>query len=174
MMPTADQVARAIVAAVKECRIYEAFKSDPDVLTRKRAAGRTHIQVAMRHARGYAAFALRSAFPRCPSDVIGRFVGSTLPHGFLAIMITSRAKGQLPWYDPEAEARIIAAIGACDPDPQQVVVDETEEPAPPLPALSIKSSMGKMRRTFDGRSASKRRLEDELRQAVLNTGGRLA
>ena len=174
MMPTADQVARAIVQAAKECDFLGVLKQQPALITTQPQRGRTKTEDKLRHVKGYAALALRAAFPACGSHVIGRMVGSANPAFLVGVLVAYKAKGQLAWYDPEAEARIIAAIGACDPDPQQVVVDETEEPAPPLPALSIKSSMGKMRRTFDGRSASKRRLEDELRQAVLNTGGRLA
>jgi hypothetical protein len=175
MMPTADQVARAIVQAAKECDFLGILKQQPALITTQPQRGRTKTEDKLRHVKGYAALALRAAFPACGSHVIGRMVGSANPAFLVGVLVAYKAKGQLPWYDPEAEARIIAAIGACDPDPQQVVVDETEEQMPPpLPALSVKSSMGKMRRTCDGRSASKRRLEDELRQAVLNTGGRLA
>jgi hypothetical protein len=123
----------------------------------------------LRHTKVYAALALRAAFPACPSPAIGRFVGVGKPHLYLGVILSCKAKGEMKWYDPEVEARVTAAIGASDPDPVQQVIDESEA----LPALALKSNMGTLRRAFDDRPASKRRLEEELRQAVLNTGGRI-
>jgi hypothetical protein len=170
MIPTSDQVARAIIAAAKECGFYQALVERPRMIEMQPKKGNSGAR--LRHTKVYTALALRAAFPACPSPAIGRFVGVGKPHLYLGVILSCKAKGEMKWYDPEVEARVTAAIGACDPNPVQRIVDESEL-SPALPALALKSSMGTLRRAFDDRPASKRRLEEELRQAVLNTGGRI-
>lgn len=127
MMPTTEQISRAIVAAVRECGVWEHFVRNPECLLENPVAGRSVKGDAMRHAKGYAAFALRKAFPGFPTAAIGRAVGSGNPECFLGILIAYRSKGKLPWYDPEVEARVVAAIAADSHEPVQRERDESSD-----------------------------------------------
>lgn len=218
MTPTSDQIGRVIVAAVRECGAREYFEERPERLFESLKSGYSVMTDNLRHAKAYAAFALRKAFPVFPSAAIGRALGAGKPEAFLGILLAYRAKGKLPWYDPEVEARIVAAIDApmssdgrrdeithpvaalaelprcsdptlatLDQQPRAGVVSRpSEEEEPALYDASRAEGVGRSSRSSSSRvqersyavrnydrPASKRRLEEELRQAVLNTGGRL-
>jgi hypothetical protein len=171
MMPTADQVARAIIASAKECKFYEKLKARPSIIDMRWPKDST-LSIKLKRVRAYAALALRAAFPSCPSPTIGRCVGAGRPCGYLGLLIAWKAKGHLSWHDPEVEARVIEAIGPVEGHHEQTIVDETEEEpvtfSAPVNSGRFVSLEGGMR------PLSKSKLEDELRRAVLNTGGRLA
>lgn len=187
MMPTADQVARAIIQAAKECDFFDILKRQPLILMTQPQRGRTKTEDKLRHVKAYVVLALRAAFPDCGSVAIGRMVGAANPSLLVGVLLAYKAKGQLPWYDPEAEARIIAAMGPIDWNPEQKVVDETgDDPIVtsvpaflPQPSTSVRGAAGppvieRFVPLESTRPRSKSKLEEELRQAILNTGGRLA
>lgn len=132
MIPTAEQTARAIVAAFREVGLpvtmaWRISETIPRKATRNRGSSVDKI----RHARGYVALALREAFPKCPSPAIGRMVGALVPGAYLGTILAYRAKGKLVWYDPESLRRVVEAIGdipqngKCD----GAVTQERAEPA---------------------------------------------
>lgn len=126
MIPTADQAALIIVAAFGECR------ADPlTVADSFKGVGTAKTGAAYRSlcGRRYSAIVMRRLFPACPNRVIGRMVGC---RGFAADALVgeltaSIAKGKASWFDPEALARIIVAVGIEKSRAEQVVIDETEK-----------------------------------------------
>jgi hypothetical protein len=178
MMPTADQVARAIIQAAKECDFLDILKRQPLILTTQPQRGRTKTEDKLRHVKAYVVLALRAAFPDCGSITIGRMVGSANPSFLVGVLLAYKAKGQLPWHDPEAEARVIAAMGPIDWNPEQTIVDETgNDPVVTSVPAFLPVGPPAIERFVPLESArprSKSKLEEELRQAILNTGGRLA
>lgn len=181
MTPTADQAAKIIVLA---CRAVYVNPLDID----KRPMGSKSWKTQrLRLARAYAALAMRSIFPTCTSGAIGRMVGASEPPAYLGRILAARAKGDLRDYDPEVLARIVqdadmrvevvAGQRIIDEDPTEACegpsvpeavgqrAREKNEQAPaPAPAPQPESAFV--------RFGAKKRLEDMLRQAVINTGGR--
>lgn len=150
--PTADDIARIIVAA------FRMTQANPlDVIARlPRGQGNRH-QRAITEGRGYAALAMRKLFPNLASKAIGRMVGVPDDAGFVIKTYQQWQAGTLRWYDEIDFRRILRN---CRVEPRaavQVVVDETARPvAAPASSPSV-------------RFGAKKRLEDELRQAVENT-----
>lgn len=193
-MPTADQAAKIIVLACREMRV------NPLDIDKRHRGGKSYKAQRMRMAKAYAALAMRDVFKGVTSGAIGRMVCALEPKTYLAKILTARAKGRLIDYDPEVLARIVQGAGIEVVAVEQKIVDETVRASDfvdvhvggtdstPFPkgaekVLIVKKSDAPAprpgtRKSFDSRYrssqfGSRARLEDELRQAVLNTGGRI-
>lgn len=104
-MPTADEVARAIVAAARETG------ADPVAVAEGERGNRYHPEVL--RCRAYAAIALRSQFEDARPTSIARMVGIWTPataYSYLKILDEQRARGFLNWWDDAAFIRVVAAI----------------------------------------------------------------
>jgi len=186
-MPTADQVAKIIVVACRTCHV------DPlDIDKRPIGSDQSWKAIKLRLARAYAALAMREIFKGCIGFSISRMVGAPEPAAYLGRILTMRAKGDLMrmGYDEEVFQQILRDISLEPVEVKQKVIDEdppspseaaTEaqerSDAPPVPVQRASSANapapyipGKAGRDKAG---SRRRLEEELRQAILNTGGKL-
>lgn len=187
MIPTADQAARIIIAAFRECRadpltVINSFKG-----TARHETGPNYRGMCGRR---YAALAMRDLFPACPSRKIGRMVGC---HGYnadalIGELTSAIARGKASWFDPEVLARIVAAVGIEKSLAEQIEIDETEKGIragaaahgiDPQVAVAIhrresQPAPVQLSTPFYTRPRAKLSLEEELRKAVLNTGGRLA
>ena len=162
-MPTADQVARAIVAAARETG------ADPVKVLRE--AGR----VEERNARTYAAFALCRLFPDCRPSTIGRLVGSDHPP-YAAIIVAKINADKFPWFKREALQRVLAAVDGNLRGAPENAQDRPAAPAAGLPARKPAPNFGtvggmgpprpNLARDLIGEKA---RMRAELEQAVRNT-----
>lgn len=139
MMPTADHVARAIVAACKET-------GDDPIRTIQGGLGGTSRPI--NRARHYAMHALLHVFQDLPRHTAARIVGSGSPVKFWNTSWHQIAKPRggglghvAGWFDDEAYARVITAI-QLDPVARRLSADVV------------------------GMLPSKRRLYDDLAQAV--------
>lgn len=104
-MPTADEVARAIVAAARETG------ADPIELASGARGNRHHPDIL--RARAYAAVALRSQFSDVDWKTIARVVGVWTPataYSYLKTLDEQRERGYLDWWSVEAYDRVIQAI----------------------------------------------------------------
>ena len=159
-IPTADEVARIIIAS------FRTVGADPLMVTVPMSQGRpSEYLQRISNGRTYAALVLRRLFPSLRGTSISRMVGAR--SNFEDEMSRDVRRGKLRWYDETDFRAILARCGVERREPEQVVVDETEvepeitvQPAPVAPsALS----------PYPVRHGAKKRLEDELREAVLNT-----
>lgn len=131
---TADDVARAIVAACRETGadpIQVADGTGPD--------GRPPTEyVKIAHARILAAFSLNEAFGRYGSkSMIARAVGVrrfSSAGAFFSLYEQKKAKGELEWMTREVMDRVIAAIDAPTPVVHPAPFKDGPLP-PPKPAL---------------------------------------
>lgn len=174
MYPTADQIAHAIVAA---CRITGA---DP-VAVASRETDRPSaapVLFPIARARSYAALAIQAFFPALPRAAVDRVVGCTPSSiGMFVGSLNRRIKdgGCTSWYDPERLLGVVNAIpkaiarAPAIPEIRQKPSTTRAGPASPLPR-PIRHPAPKPSEFT--RFGAKKRLEDELRQAVLNTGGK--
>ena len=106
---------------------------------------------------------LRMLFPSLKLIVISRLVGAR--SSFAEETLHNHRRGKARWFDETDFRAILARCGV--EQPEQTVVDETgpeprisTEPAPVPKSLSS---------GYPVRVGAKKRLEDELRQAVENT-----
>lgn len=101
-LPTADEVAAAIVAASAETG------AKPEAVAAGAAGNRYHPEVT--RARAYAAFALRAVFEKCSAQSISKWCGSQSPAAHLSMLdIQLRAKA-LEWWDDKTFMRVISAV----------------------------------------------------------------
>lgn len=153
MIPTADEVARVIVAS------FRMVGADPMRITEKLPQGKpSEFAARISHGRGYAAMALRKLFPSLSNPAIGRLVGSNAT--YTDDLFRSYRRGTLRWYDETDFRQILANCGVEPRETVQIVVDETAPSLPPGAAPP---------QPYPVRFGAKKRLEDELREAVLNT-----
>lgn len=153
MFPTTDETARIIIAAF---RMTQANPLHVAVRLPRGQLGRH--QRAIVEGRGYAALAIRKLFPNVPSKAIARMVGLPDDAGFVIKTYQQWQAGTLRWYDEVDFRRILRNCGVEPREAVQIVVEEPvrKYQPPPSPPPSI-------------RFGAKKRLEDELRQAVENT-----
>lgn len=167
MMPTADQIAAAMVAACKETgENPESFiNRDPDMKARHYA-----FHALLHH---FNDLTLRSKI----AELVGCYGKSTYFHRASMRYIVGLGpysdRQRAPWWDDEAFDRVINAIPISKPEPQPV-------PKPLSPPAQIRAA----RRSMNFGSlplqkpqnyhdvipmTDKQRAAEELRQAVLNT-----
>lgn len=104
-MPTADEVARAIVAAARETGAC------PVAIAEGERGNRYHPEVL--RCRAYAAIALRSQFEDAHPTSIAHMVGvwtTATAYSYLKTLDEQRARGLLNWWDDAAFMRVVAAI----------------------------------------------------------------
>lgn len=185
MFPTANQIAHAIVAA---CKITGA---DPIAVASRESDMQNQLLFPIARARSYAALALRERFPDLPNAAVDRVVGCRTLGVFLSALMRRVKAGGMPWLDPERLAGVVQAIPEADalkagalqqnaparqPGPPGTLPVPRSGTKSPAPAAAAKQSCAKSQNWRPEsdfvRYGSKRRLEEELRQAVLNTGGK--
>lgn len=138
-MPTAHQVAVAIVTAARE------MGTDPFAIATG-ASGRTHP--ATGRARYYAAMAINRLF-ECSEVACARMVGAPSPTSYLGALKFQLRHGEAQWWRPDTLDRVVAAVQATIERPKA-------EPIMVQPARPAVSS----------RQVSARRM---LEEAVANT-----
>lgn len=148
MMPTADQVARAIIAACRETG--EPFPVE--------TLGGNH-QERWRH---YAVHALHARFPSCAPSALGRMIGadSFVKPGYFyrsslwhVLGQTPHARrGPVPWWSDEALDRVMRAIPPSEPP--KIAIDPVVAVAAERNAAARFSAY---RQSRDGPTASKAR-----------------
>jgi len=161
-IPTADEIARIIIVS------FRTVGADPLAITVQTPQGRpSEYHQRISNGRTYAALAIRRLFPSLRATSISRMVGAR--SNFADEMLRDQRRGKLRWYDETDFRAILARCGVDQREPEQVVVDETEteaeleitvHPAPVAPPAFS---------PYPVRHGAKKRLEDELREAVLNT-----
>lgn len=104
MMPTADHIAIAIIAACRETG------ADPEqvAMGATNKAGR-HGDHSITHARAYAALALAAVFD-CGRPAIARMVGSRHPNAYMSGLDFARKRGDMRWWDDAAFMRVVTAV----------------------------------------------------------------
>lgn len=157
MFPSPDDAARVIIAACKACNVSARLFGMRERKSREEGD-------AVRQARAYAAMALRKLYPQAPSDSIGRMVDAINPPHYLGELVSLERRGRLKWFDPQILARIINENRAPPPP--------SPAPAPPAKSSRVQSP-AYVREPLPGMQ-KRQTAEEILRQAVLNTGGRLA
>lgn len=148
MMPTADQVARAIIAACRET-------GEPVPVE---TLGGNH-QERWRH---YVVHALHARFPSCAPSALGRMIGadSFVKPGYFyrsslwhVLGQTPHARrGPVPWWSDEALDRVMRAIPPSEP-PKIAIM-------PVIAAAAEQNAVARFaafRRSMDGPAASKGR-----------------
>lgn len=126
-MPSANQVAWAIVAACRETGADPVAVAEGINVCGSRESSR---------ARSYAAYALNELF-RCGPVAIGRMVGSGAPSSFLSTLSWNLKKDKVRWWEDAAAERVIDAVKAADPKRSATaedILDEPSEPEPPKQA----------------------------------------
>jgi hypothetical protein len=181
MRPTADQIARAIVAASRECGV------DPLAVARG-DMDRQHGQFVgymTGRARHYAAEALRRQFKNVPMTEIAMWCGvrnRSSIKAYFSAKDQARASGKLVWWDEAVVVRVIEAIGtdSIDTAPRQSSPHFYYEPVravrrePEPAAVVIDEMTGKRRLSAVGSGfvtagLPAPRRDEFLRQAVENT-----
>jgi len=105
MMPTADEVAVAIIAAAKETG------ADPLAVAsgeRRRPGAGGLAEIG--RARYYAAWALHQVFDGASLPSISRMVGAESPQNFLGNVKAQLNNGKLKWWNNGVAQRVIVAI----------------------------------------------------------------
>ncbi len=104
--PTADDVARAVVAACRETG------ADPEecVTGRVYCVGGAANKYALSRARVYAAFALDELFDECGSSSMSRMVGASSVTCHLSTARSQQRNGLLRWFDGAALERVKSAV----------------------------------------------------------------
>jgi hypothetical protein len=182
-MPSATQVAWAIVAACRETG------DDPIAIASGQSKGPSS-RVTLR-ARHYALHALLFVFPRLPREKAAEFVGAPgrpmmFYHGSMnqvaKVVNTMTGRRRANWWDEEGFERVIRAIENAGPKPaiaettpvierRQARRDEPEEDDTPLRVpVKLSAAVGSIvEPTRPAAAPGKRKLEDMLRDAVQNT-----
>jgi hypothetical protein len=165
-VPSADEVAWAIVQAGREF----GYSNRHIVAIAQRENGRCN-------ARHYALHALLAVFPDANRGVCARLVGCRSdPEKFydnsyyrFARIVNGRRAA--PWWDEDEFARVVGAVQAAavvTPDPVRDV--EPAELEPPRRPIKLSAAVGGIvEPTRPAAAPGKRKLEDILREAVLNT-----
>jgi hypothetical protein len=102
--PTADDIARAIVAACRETG------GDP-IAVASAAQSYGGDNLPMVHARAYALMALIEAFPRYPEMRLAKLVGAGSPTVYASKLKRNVANGILRWWDTDVLWRVRNAMG---------------------------------------------------------------
>lgn len=109
-IPTADEIARAVVAAARELGV------PPRAVVRglgrwvSNKDSRNQARQEIKRARFYAALALREAFPDMPKVVIGRALGVGAAKTYLRNTEVARDAGRFDrWWSDDAFRRIVEA-----------------------------------------------------------------
>lgn len=160
MFPSPDDAARIIIDACRACGVSARLFPMREHKSPKEGD-------AIRQARAYAAMAIRKLYPTAPSDSIGRMVDAINPPHYLGELISLERRGRLKWFDPQILARIVRdhrPVPASAPDAPPAKSSSVQSPVQPEPAYVREPLPGFQRR---------QKAEDMLRQAVLNTGGRI-
>lgn len=111
MTPTADHIARAVVAASKE------LECDPFLIDPARRPRGLEAYNAAARLRSYAALALFEIFPDVGRTGISRCVHAGSPDAFLSTLLRRIRFGECPWFSQAALDRIVASIQEIDPPP---------------------------------------------------------
>jgi len=161
--PTADEAARIIIAA------FRMTQANPlDVAARLPRGQANRHQRAITEGRGYAALAIRKLFPNLSSKSIARMIGLPDDAGFVIKSYQHWQAGTLRWYDEVDFRRILKNCGVGARAAVQIVRDETAQaPEPPRRAAPPVTPPAQGARPPE--FGAKKRLEDELREAVQNT-----
>jgi hypothetical protein len=162
-MPSADQVAWAIVQAGREL----GYSARHILGIAERENGRCY-------ARHYALHALLAVFPDANRGTCARLVGCRSDpdkfydnsHYRFARIINGRRAA--PWWDEAEFERVVAAVRAAAAD--QDTDDEPEDMPAPRAPIKLSAAVGSIvEPTRPAAAPGKRRLEDMMREAVINT-----
>lgn len=127
--PSADDVARAIIAAALETL------ADPEEIACRAKGNRYHPEIL--RGRAYAAWALFSVFPNCSKTSIARMVGANGAESYLSTLDEQMRRGFLSWWVDDAFQRVVDAIRAGLPPkpatPPAEGRDDAADPEPPEP-----------------------------------------
>jgi hypothetical protein len=107
-LPTAYQIAVAIVAAARECGV------DPEGVANG-LHGPNFKETS--RARGYAAIAIRTVFPDAKLTAIARWVGAGSPRVYVTILDRDRRDNRLRWWDDGVLERVTAVLRTARPEP---------------------------------------------------------
>jgi hypothetical protein len=182
-MPSADQVAWAIVAACRET-------GDHPISIASGSSRGPAPRVTLR-ARHYALHALLFVFPGLPREKAAKFVGAPgrpmmFYHGSMnqvaKVVNTMTGRRRANWWDEEGFERVIRAIENAGPKPAIAETtpaiemhparrDEPEEDDSPLRTpVKLSAAVGNViQPTRPAAAPGKRKLEDMLRDVVKNT-----
>jgi len=158
MFPSPDDAARVIIAACKACHVSASLFDIREKKSREEGD-------AIRQARAYAALALRKLYPQAPSDSIGRMVDAINPPHYLGELISMERRGRLKWFDPQVLARIVSDHRTPPVESPPAPKSSSVQSPAPRPAAYVREPLPGFQK--------RQRAEDILRQAVLNTGGRI-
>ena len=155
--PTADEAARIIIAA------FRVTGANPLYVANKLPRGNmAAYERSIIEGRAYAALAFRKLFPSVSARAVGRMVGLPDDANFAIDTAKLLALGKLRWYDQIDFDKILRNCGVAPRAPDQTVIDETAAPVSLSSSAPRAPSFG-----------PKAHLEEELRRAVINTGGRV-
>lgn len=166
-LPTADQVAVAIIAAAREVDPAQWGALALQVAGGEQCLAGRHGYTALPRARAYAAKALRSEFD-CGAVAIGTMLGFGTPGACISGIEFQLRNKSAKWWQPESLERVIAAVRA---------TKESIKPADDVPALLpsrpvVKLSAGDGSYVSADRPVPSRRqisARDMLAEAVRNT-----
>lgn len=161
-IPTADEVARILIAS------FRMVNADPRHVIAKLHGRQTQYGMGIVAGRRYAALALRQLFPNLSERQIGRMVGIPDDSNFIGNILSRRALGRIPDFDQTDFDRILRNCRVQAREPVKLCCDETE-PARVVPAVVPVPKRAAPPARRGALFGPKRRLEDELRQAVQNT-----
>lgn len=164
-MPSADQIACAIIAACRETG------EDPFVVT-----GERRPQSRARH---YAFQALKVVFPLAIRERLAFMCGCSGNPKYYAVnssngmqrFVAGPHKGERihRFWDEDVFARVIAAVKGA-PIPEALINEEQQDLPVPRTPIKLSASVGSIvEPTRPAASPGKRKLEDMLRAAVENT-----
>lgn len=118
--PTADLVARAIVAAAKETGA-----NPEEVAMGVTVRGGRNGDYEISRARAYAAMAIKAQFPDCHNASIARMVGAKWPTSYIGGIEFQQRNGNMKWWNAAALKRVIDAI---KPRPHLAHVSDEDRP----------------------------------------------